>query len=79
MVVRPLEVPASVAVWRNVSDARDVVALSQTIRPEYSPAHRCFDFLVTNDSGNHHGISEYLWTVPVRQPVLELFRSHADV
>jgi hypothetical protein len=79
VVVRPLEVPASVAMWRNVSDARDVVALDHTIRPEYSPADRCIDFLVTNDSGNHHGVSEYLQTVPVRQPVLELFRSHADI
>jgi hypothetical protein len=41
LVVRPLEVPSAVAAWRNASDARDVVALDHTIRPEYSPADKC--------------------------------------
>ena len=74
LVERPLQVPAGVGAWRNVSDARDLVALDHTIRPEYDPAARCTDFFVINDSGNHHGIREYLRTVPVRQPILELFR-----
>ena len=74
LVERPLQVPTGVGAWRNVSDARDLVALDHTIRPEYDPAARCTDFFVINDSGNHHGIREYLRAVPVRQPILELFR-----
>jgi hypothetical protein len=74
LIVRPLEVPAGVAAWRNVSDWRDVVALDHTLRPAYAPPDRCTDFMVTNDSANHHGIREYLRTVPVREPVLELMR-----
>jgi hypothetical protein len=74
LVERPLEVPAAVAVWRNASDARDLVAMDHTIRPEYVPTERCTDFYVINDSGNHHGIREYLRAVPVRQPILELFQ-----
>jgi hypothetical protein len=74
LVERPLEVPGAVAAWRNTSDARDLVAMDHTIRPEYAPTEKCMDFFVVNDSGNHHGIREYLRTVPVRQPILELFQ-----
>ncbi|GAB2677971.1 hypothetical protein [Thalassiella azotivora] len=74
LVERPLRVPAGVRAWRNVCDARDLVALDHTIRPEYRPGDRCTDYLVTNDSANHHGIREYLRTLPVRRPVLELVR-----
>jgi hypothetical protein len=74
LVERPLEVPAPVASWRNASDARDLVAMDHNLRPEFRPAERCTDLFVTNDSGNHHGIREYLRAVPVRQPILELFR-----
>jgi hypothetical protein len=74
LVERPLEVPSSVASWRNASDARDLVAMDHTLRPEFRPVERCIDLLVTNDSGNHHGIREYLQAVPVRQPILELAR-----
>jgi hypothetical protein len=74
LVERPLEVPRPVTSWRNASDARDLVAMDHTIRPEYSPAEKCTDFYVVNDSGNHHGIREYLRVVPVRQPILELFQ-----
>ena len=77
LIVRPLEVPAGVVAWRNVSDWRDVVALDHTLRPAYAPPDRCTDFMVTNDSANHHGIREYLRTVPVREPVLELMRTAA--
>lgn len=73
VVERPLEVPTGVVAWRNASDARDLVALDHTIKPEYAPPERCTDFLVLNESSNHHGIREYLRTVPVRQPILELF------
>jgi hypothetical protein len=69
LVVRPLEVPAGVAAWRNVADARDLVALDRTLRPEYRPEGRCTDFLVTNESDNHHGIRQYLATRPVRDAV----------
>ncbi|MFE9841739.1 hypothetical protein [Streptomyces goshikiensis] len=31
------------------------------------------DWLVTNDSGNHHGVREYLSTKPVRDPVRAMF------
>ena len=74
LVVAPLEVPAGVAAWRNASDARDVVALDHWLRPEYRPADRCTDFLVRNDTWNHHGIRDYLASVPVREPVVELMR-----
>lgn len=71
-VRRPLEVPAPVAAWRNVCDARDFVALDKTIRPEYAPPDKCTDFLVINNSANHHGAREYLRTIPVREPVRAL-------
>ena len=74
LVEQPLDVPTEVAAWRNASDARDLVALDHTIRPEYAPPEKCTDFYVVNDSDNHHGIGEYLRTVAVRQPVLELVR-----
>lgn len=74
VVERPLEVPGSVTAWRNASDARDLVALDHTIRPEYTPAEKCTDLYVVNDSDNHHGIGEYLRAVAVRQPILELVR-----
>ena len=74
LVSRPLVVPAEVAAWRNASDARDLVAMDHTIRPEYAPAEKCTDFFVTNDSSNHHGIREYLRSVPIRKTLLQLFR-----
>ncbi len=72
LITRPLEVPAGVRAWRNVCDARDLAALDETLRPEFSPPELCTDFLVRNDSATHHGIREYLRTVPVREPVLKL-------
>jgi len=69
LVVRPLLVPSGVAAWRNVADARDLVALDSTIRPEYDPERLCADFLVVNGSNNHHGIREYLSTAPIRDAV----------
>jgi hypothetical protein len=72
LVSTPLRVPASVTTWRNVADGRDLVALDRTLRPEYAPAERIRDFLVVNDSDNHHGIREYLVTAPVRDAVLPL-------
>ncbi len=73
LVTTPLLVPAGVSAWRNVADARDLVALDSTIRPEYDPASRCSDFLVTNDSENHHGIREYLRSAPIRDAVAPFF------
>ncbi|MGH8909478.1 MAG: hypothetical protein ACRD0K_24015 [Egibacteraceae bacterium] len=75
LVEQPLHVPAAAAAWRNVSDARDLVALDHTLRPEYAPPDRCTDFLVRNDSANHHGIREYLSSAPVQQPILDLFQT----
>jgi hypothetical protein len=72
LVTAPLLVPAGVQEWRNVADARDLVALDSTVRPEYDPERLCSDFLVVNDSGNHHGIREYLATTPVRSAVRSL-------
>ena len=72
LIVNPLKVPAGVAAWRNVADARDLVALDPTLRPEYPPEARCLDFLVTNDSDNHHGIREYLSTGAVQDAVRPL-------
>jgi hypothetical protein len=73
LVTNPLRVPDGVTAWRNVADARDLVALDKTIRPEYTPADRIRDFLVVNDSGNHHDIGNYLRTAPVRSAVAALF------
>jgi hypothetical protein len=72
LVVHALRVPGGVAAWRNVADGRDLVALDRTIRPEYDPEERCTDFLVVNDSPNHHGIRQYLSQPPVREAVAAL-------
>jgi hypothetical protein len=72
LITRPLAVPAGVRAWRNASDWRDVVALDHTLRPAYAPPELCSDFMVVNDSWNHHGIREYLRTVPVREAVIPL-------
>jgi hypothetical protein len=69
LVTTPLRVPDGVDQWRNVADGRDLVALDRTIRPEYTPAERIRDFLVQNTSDNHHGIREYLQTVPLQSAV----------
>ncbi|MCB5164112.1 hypothetical protein LG634_04585 [Streptomyces bambusae] len=70
---QPPAVPSGVAAWHNASDLRDLVALDHTVRPEYAPEHLVTDHLVTNSSGNHHGIREYLATDPVRTPVRTVF------
>ncbi|MEN8652780.1 alpha/beta fold hydrolase [Streptomyces sp. 21So2-11] len=72
-LAKPLTVPPGVAAWRNASDLRDLVALDHTLRPEYAPPDRVTDLLVTNGSGNHHGISEYLGSPPVSDPIRRLF------
>lgn len=72
-LARPPAVPTGVAAWRNASDLRDLVALDHTLRPEFAPQERVTDLLVTNDSGNHHGISEYLSQHEVRAPVQRIF------
>ncbi|MFD9302536.1 hypothetical protein ACFWCB_07545 [Streptomyces sp. NPDC060048] len=69
----PTAVPAGVAAWSNVSDLRDLVALDHWLRPEYGPPGLVTDHLVRNDSGNHHGIAQYLRSAPVRQEVRALF------
>jgi len=74
LVTTPLLVPDGVTAWRNVADARDLVALDKTIRPEYTPGDRIRDFLVVNDSQNHHDISNYLRTAPVHDAVAAQFR-----
>jgi hypothetical protein len=74
LLERPLQVPAAVTAWRNASDARDLVALDHTLRPAYRPADRCTDFMVVNDSPNHHGIREYLLAAPIQEPIRELFQ-----
>ncbi|MEV6211511.1 hypothetical protein [Kitasatospora sp. NPDC051914] len=66
----PLTVPPGVAAWRNACDARDLVALDSTVRPEYEPAVLTEDVFVVNDSANHHGAAEYLACPAVRDPVL---------
>ncbi|MYT34106.1 MULTISPECIES: hypothetical protein [unclassified Streptomyces] len=71
-LARPPAVPSGVRAWRNVSDLRDLVALGHTLRPEYAPAELITDALVTNNSGNHHGISQYLAQAAVREPVQRL-------
>ncbi|MGK5683404.1 hypothetical protein [Actinoplanes sp. URMC 104] len=73
LLKQPLRVPGGVRSWRNVSDARDLVALDHRIRPEYAPVDRCADFFVTNTSPNFHGIEGYLRTAPVRDAVLQVF------
>ncbi|MCQ0025038.1 hypothetical protein M4914_20260, partial [Streptomyces somaliensis DSM 40738] len=65
----PPAVPPGTALWLNASDARDVVALDHTLRPDYAPPGRVTDLLVANASANHHGIGEYLSNPLVREPV----------
>ncbi|MFF3455190.1 hypothetical protein ACFYXH_12805 [Streptomyces sp. NPDC002730] len=62
-------VPAGVRAWHNASDLRDLVALNHTLSPAYAPAERVTDLLVTNDSRNHHGITEYLGNPQIREPL----------
>lgn len=69
----PTAVPTGLAAWSNVSDLRDLVALDHWLRPEYAPAGLVTDHLVRNDSGNHHGIAEYLRSAPVQQELRTLF------
>jgi hypothetical protein len=71
-LAKPLEVPAEVAAWRNACDARDVIALDKTVRPEFAPSELTEDVLVVNDSPNHHGALEYLHCRAVRDPVQAL-------
>jgi endonuclease G len=73
LIKNPLEVPAVVDRWLNVSDLRDLVALDHTVRSEFHPAQKCQDAIVSNASENHHGIEEYLRTRPVRDSILPLF------
>ncbi|WP_371614348.1 hypothetical protein [Streptomyces sp. NBC_00454] len=72
LALRPA-VPAGVAAWSNVSDLRDLVALDHWLRPEYGPPDLVTDHLVRNDSGNHHGIAQYLSSPPVQQELRALF------
>ncbi|KIZ15090.1 alpha/beta fold hydrolase [Streptomyces natalensis] len=72
-LARPPAVPSGVLTWRNASDLRDLVALDHTLRPEYAPADRITDLLVTNDSENHHNITQYLANRHVSEPVQRLF------
>ncbi|MFE0188380.1 alpha/beta fold hydrolase [Streptomyces sp. NPDC059008] len=72
-LARPPAVPTGVAAWRNASDLRDLVALDHTLRPEYAPQEKVTDLLVTNDSRNHHGVTEYLSQRQVREPVQRIF------
>ncbi|WP_240134625.1 hypothetical protein [Streptomyces sp. MUM 178J] len=66
-------VPACVSAWCNASDLRDLVAMDHTLRGEYAPDHKVTDLLVSNDSGNHHGISEYLGHARVQESVRRVF------
>lgn len=69
----PPAVPPGVALWLNASDARDLVALDHTLRPDYAPPGRVTDLLVGNGSANHHGACEYLSNPLVRDPVRRVF------
>ncbi|WP_329377432.1 lipase family protein [Streptomyces sp. NBC_01351] len=73
LLAHPTAVPAGVAAWSNASDLRDLVALDHSLRPEYGPPSLVTDHLVRNDSGNHHGIRQYLACEPVRSQVTALF------
>ncbi|SDZ20313.1 hypothetical protein SAMN05660209_05015 [Geodermatophilus africanus] len=75
LVEQPLRVPSAVKAWLNASDIRDLVALDHTIRPEYRPEDRCTDVIVTNNSGNHHGIQEYLRASQVQWAVRQVCQS----
>ncbi|MEU5208555.1 hypothetical protein [Streptomyces sp. NPDC020742] len=77
-LAHPPAVPTGVAAWHNASDLRDLVALDHTLRPEYTPPDRITDLLVTNDSRNHHSVTEYLAQRRVREPVLRIFGDGAD-
>jgi V8-like Glu-specific endopeptidase len=69
VVARPLEVPRPARHWVNACDARDLVALDATLRDEFTPAERLRDYIVPNNSENHHGIGDYLRATVVQQAV----------
>ncbi|WP_374985271.1 hypothetical protein [Streptomyces fradiae] len=65
----PPAVPSGTALWLNASDARDLVALDHTLRPDYAPPGRVTDVLVRNASAHHHGAADYLSDPLVQGPV----------
>ncbi|MFF9628088.1 hypothetical protein [Streptomyces fradiae] len=65
----PPAVPSGTALWLNASDARDLVALDHTLRPDFAPPGRVTDVLVRNASAHHHGAADYLRDPLVRGPV----------
>ncbi|MBT2406161.1 MULTISPECIES: lipase family protein [unclassified Streptomyces] len=73
VLLKPPAVPAGVVAWCNASDARDLVALDHTMRPEFAPIHLVTDHLVVNDSFNHHGFRQYLASKPVSEAVRGVF------
>ncbi|MFI2213188.1 hypothetical protein [Streptomyces sp. NPDC020141] len=78
LLTGPPAVPACVRSWRNASDLRDLVALDHTLRPDFRPVERITDLLVTNSSGNHHGIVEYLKNRRVGEPIRALTAGIAE-
>ncbi|MEU2182216.1 serine aminopeptidase domain-containing protein [Streptomyces thermolilacinus] len=73
LLAAPPAVPPGTALWLNASDARDLVALDHTLRPDYAPRGRVTDLLVANGSASHHGAAEYLANPLVREPVRRVF------
>ncbi|WOI61845.1 hypothetical protein [Streptomyces fradiae] len=65
----PPAVPSGTALWLNASDARDLVALDHTLRPDFAPPGRVTDVLVRNVSAHHHGAADYLSDPLVQGPV----------
>lgn len=65
-------VPPGVRAWLNASDPRDLVALARTLRPEFTPAERITEVLVSNASANHHGVAAYLGGAQIRDACREV-------
>ena len=68
-VRKPLQVPAAVGRWSNVTDLQDIVAFDNTLNNDFHGGMALIDFTVDNVSPNNHAAFGYLRTSAVRTAV----------
>ena len=69
---RPIEIPGSIAFWRNLQAAGDPVAVGtglDDLRDDYAPSLRVHATEVRNEAEWHHALSGYLETPEVRDTI----------
>ncbi|HLY15374.1 MAG TPA: hypothetical protein VKR24_13585 [Candidatus Limnocylindrales bacterium] len=69
---RPIEIPGSIAFWRNFQAAGDPVAVGtglDDLRDDYAPSLRVHATEVRNEAEWHHALSGYLETPEVRDTI----------